>query len=178
MSKQYLSFSAEINQHTAEQLIAAVTNLCSNGATEIHLMMSTPGGIVNNGITIYHTLRALPCKIITYNMGSVDSIGIVIFLAGDKRYACPSSTFTFHGVSQLLPAGQEKVLDARSIQEVWNSIGTDNQRIALIYGQHMNLGPEAIGQLFVEANTKDAGWAKGPPSYTPLANLKFPSAPL
>ena len=89
MTVQYLYFSAKIMPQPTEQLIAAVATLTNQGATEIHLLLSTPGGSVMHGITIYNTLRALPIKLVTHNMGNVDSIGNVIFLAGQERFACP-----------------------------------------------------------------------------------------
>ena len=68
-----------------------------------------------NGMNLYNVMRAMPFKLITHNVGNVDSIGNAIFLAGVARYACPHSTFMFHGVgfncdsplcpSQLLTKG-------------------------------------------------------------------------
>lgn len=42
-------------------------------------MLSTPGGSVMNGLNLYNVLRALPFKIITHNVGNVDSIGMQLF---------------------------------------------------------------------------------------------------
>ncbi len=42
--------------------------------------------------------EGVPYKLITHNVGNVDSIGNVIFLAAEERYACSTSTFMFHGV--------------------------------------------------------------------------------
>ena len=39
------------------------------------------------GVAIYTTLRALPLDLTTHNIGNVDSIGNIIFLAGARRYA-------------------------------------------------------------------------------------------
>jgi ATP-dependent Clp protease, protease subunit len=95
----YVSFSAEINAHTTESLIAVMADSVTKKATEIHLLLSTPGGNVMNGINLYNVLRALPVKLVTHNVGNVDSIGTAVFLAGKERYACPHSTFMFHGVT-------------------------------------------------------------------------------
>ena len=69
-----------------------------------------------NGLNLYNVLRALPTKLITHNVGNVDSIGNAIFLAGVERYACPHSTFMFHGVGFDAPANsrfEEKNLRER-----------------------------------------------------------------
>src|SRR5258705_13380029 len=94
----YLSFSAEIVPFTTESLLAACANLANAGVKNVYLMLSTPGGSVSHGITLYNTLRAMPFNLVTHNVGGVNSIGNVIFLAGAERYACPNATFMFHGV--------------------------------------------------------------------------------
>ncbi len=94
----YVAFSAEIIAMTTESLIAQMANLANQKVPQVYLMLSTPGGNVMNGMNLYNVLRGLPFELITHNVGNVDSIGNVIFLAGTKRYAAPNSTFMFHGV--------------------------------------------------------------------------------
>jgi len=96
----YISFSAEINAHTTESLIAVFANEINQGKRDFYLMLSTPGGSVMNGLNLYNVLRGLPITLTTHNVGNVDSIGNAVFLAGQTRYACPHSTFMFHGDSE------------------------------------------------------------------------------
>jgi len=58
-----------------------------------------------HGMNLYNVLRAMPFKLITHNVGNVDSIGNAVFLARAERYACPHSTFMFHGVGIAEQAG-------------------------------------------------------------------------
>jgi hypothetical protein len=101
----YVTFSAEINPNTTESLLAAFANLVNQGVREVHLLLSTPGGSVMHGLNMYNVLRALPIRLTTHNVGSVNSMGNVVFLAGEIRLACPHSTFMFHGVGFDAPAG-------------------------------------------------------------------------
>ena len=94
----FVNFSAEINAMTAESLIALMARLANEGQKEVHLLLTTVGGSVMHGLTVYNVLRGLPFTLVTHNAGSVNSIGNAIFLAGERRYACPHSTFMFHGV--------------------------------------------------------------------------------
>ena len=126
----YVSFSAEINQTTTEGLLAAVAELTMKGVTTIYLMLSTSGGNVMNGMTIYNVLRALPIKVITHNVGNVDSIGNVIFLAGSDRYATKHSTFMFHGVA-FNTTGAESV-DEKLLRERMGLVKAEHKRIASI----------------------------------------------
>jgi len=157
MTTHYVSFSAEIVPQTTEQLIAVFANLTNNGASEIHLLLTTPGGSVMHGITLYNTLRSLPVKVVTHNMGNVDSIGNVIFLAGDELNACPNSTFMFHGVGFDVTTPVR--LEEKRLREHLGSIGSDHRRIGGIIVEHTSLNEEQVVDLFVEARTKDAAWA-------------------
>jgi ATP-dependent protease ClpP protease subunit len=170
--EHYLSFSAEINPATTENLIAVMAQLCNQGATKVHLMLSTPGGSVMHGFTIYNTLRALPLQLATYNMGNVDSIGNVIFLAGKERYACPNATFMFHGVG-LDVTGGVRLVD-QSLREHLDSIGSDHRRIGSVIGQHTTLQEADVVELFKEARTKDATWAKDVGMIDAMSEPKIP----
>jgi ATP-dependent Clp protease protease subunit len=158
MSVHYVAFSAEVNPSTTENLIAVMGNLSNNSATEVNLLLSSPGGSVLHGITIYNVLRALPIKIITWNMGNVDSIGNVIFLAGEERYACPNSTFMFHGVGFDAPSGVR--FDEQLVRERLGAIEADHKRIGAILEQRTGLQTGDVLELFKEARTKDAAWAQ------------------
>jgi len=62
----------------------------------LYLLMSSPGGNIEDGFSLYNLLRALPTELITVNMGQIASIASVPFLAGSRRYACENSYFHFH----------------------------------------------------------------------------------
>src|ERR1700693_1950735 len=98
MSSVYGVFQSIIDVKTSQQLISTVSQLINQGATSIELLLSTPGGEVSSGLTIYNFLNSIPIPINTHNIGNVDSIGNAMFLAGATRKACKHSTFMFHGV--------------------------------------------------------------------------------
>lgn len=155
----YLSFNAEIVPATTESLIAAMTNYATLGVQTVHLLLSTPGGDVMNGITIYNILRGLPIHFVTHNVGQVDSIGNVIFLAGDERYACPQATFMFHGVSLGTVPGER--LEGKALRERLGRWEAAEQRIAAIIADRTQLQEADITDLFLEERTKDAAYAAG-----------------
>jgi ATP-dependent protease ClpP protease subunit len=154
----YVSFSAGVNSTTTESLIATMANCVNQGVAEVHLLLSTPGGSVMNGMNLYNVLRALPIELVTHNVGNVDSIGNAVFLAGKRRYACPHSTFMFHGVSfdQVTGAPQ---LTAQYLSELTDSLLADQKRIAGVIEERTNLDAAQIEPLFREAQTKDAAYA-------------------
>jgi ATP-dependent protease ClpP protease subunit len=152
----YVSFSAEINASTCESLLATMANLTMQGASEVHLLLSTPGGAVMNGMNLYNVLRALPFKLITHNVGNVDSVGNVVFLSGEERFACPHSTFMFHGVMQ--PVG-DGALDEKFLRESRESLLADQKRMAGAIEDRSSLSAEEVQGLFLQTQTKDATFA-------------------
>lgn len=155
----FISFSAEIIPSTTEALIAAVAQCANQGVAEVYLLLSTPGGSVMNGLNLYNILRALPFHLTTHNVGNVDSIGNAIFLAGDTRYACPHSTFMFHGVGFDAPGGTR--LEEKFLRERLDGIMADQKRIGGILEERTQLTTEQTEVLFREATTKDAAYAAG-----------------
>jgi ATP-dependent Clp protease protease subunit len=148
----YVSFSAGIQVDTTEALIAAMAELAAEDYEEVHLLLSTPGGAVSSGINLYNVLRGMPFKLVTHNVGSVDSIGNAVFLAGDERFACPHSTFRFHGVTNHA----DGPLSEATLRELLEGVLADQKRIGEIVADRTLLAPEEIAPLFREATTKDA----------------------
>ncbi|MCI0466150.1 MAG: ATP-dependent Clp protease proteolytic subunit [Beijerinckiaceae bacterium] len=156
--KIYVSFSAEINPNTTESLIALLCQQINLGIQEVCLLLSTPGGNVMNGLNLYNILRSFPVRLTTHNVGNVDSIGNAIFLAGQERYACPHSTFMFHGVGFDIPGHVR--LEEKLLRERLQSILADQNRIGSIIGERTRLKNRQIKNLFKEARTKDANYAR------------------
>jgi len=157
MTRVYISFSAEIVPNTTETLIAVLGEQANKKVDEVYLMLSTPGGSVMHGMNLYNVMKAFPFKLITHNVGNVDSIGNAVFLAGEERYACPQSTFMFHGVGFDAVAGQR--LEEKLLREKLDSLLQDQLRIGAIIGDRTKLDDGQIGDLFRETRTKDANYA-------------------
>jgi ATP-dependent Clp protease protease subunit len=154
----YISLSAEINVTTTEQIIAMACSLVMQQSfNKLYFLISTPGGTVANGLNLYNVLRGLPAKFVFHNVGNVDSIGNAIFLAGDERYACPHSTFMFHGVGFDVSATTR--IEQKNAQEMLDGILADQKRIASIMVERTALNSREAGKLFKEARTKDAAYA-------------------
>jgi len=156
----YIMFSAEINPKTSGSLQAVLANCATQGVKTVYLAFSTPGGDVMQGMTLYNLLRGMPFKVITHNVGNVDSIGNAIFLAGEERYACKHSTFMFHGVGFNM-ANQTVRLEEKNIREMLDNIVSNHSRIGTILEERTQLDKAIIPELFREAQTKDAAFAVG-----------------
>lgn len=152
----YVTFSAEIDVTTTEQLLNTMAIAANQNIPEVHLLLSTPGGSVMHGINIYNVLRGMPFKLITHNVGNVDSIGNAIFLAGAERYACPHSTFMFHGVGF---SGDGQLFNAQLAKERLDGLKADEARIASIVTDRTTLTAAQVGEFYQEARTMTAAEA-------------------
>jgi ATP-dependent protease ClpP protease subunit len=74
-----------------------------------------------DGFAIYNLLQSLPYEVHTHNIGAIQSIANVVFLAGDRRTAAPESSFMLHGFTWAF--GQE-TLDEMQITERTGHIST------------------------------------------------------
>lgn len=64
---------------------------------EIHLMVNSYGGPTGVGMSFYDAVRTwLRPNLVTIGSGYVDSSGIIVFLAGRKRYITKNTTLLFH----------------------------------------------------------------------------------
>jgi ATP-dependent Clp endopeptidase proteolytic subunit ClpP len=114
MKEAYIRFMAPVTPQTSDQLIRLVDEKIRTGYEKIHLMLSSPGGSVFHGLSLYNFLYGIPLEVDTYNFGSVDSIGVILFCAGKNRYSVPNARFLIHGVSfnfQGQASFDEKMLD-------------------------------------------------------------------
>lgn len=65
----------------------------------IHLSISTVGGSVYHAMALIDIIEKSKTPIYTYGYGPIMSAGILIFLAGHKRYCGEYATFMFHELS-------------------------------------------------------------------------------
>ena len=167
----YLGFQAGINSMTTQALLGAVGGQLSQGFDELHLLLSTQGGGVADGIAAYNMLRALPLKVITYNVGSVNSIGNVIFLAGDERYAAASSSFMFHGVGFDIEKAR---FEEKDLTEKLKGLQNDQTLIADIIVRHTSISAQDVHDLFLQAAFVTADDAKGRGLVNDVIDIQVP----
>lgn len=164
MPLHIIHFIGPINHNS----VCTIRNLClqalQSGASEIELHMSTEGGNMTAGFALYFFLKSYPLPITTHNVGSVESVGVPIFLAGQKRYACPGTRFLVHplhwGFGSLVAADHSRVSEWR------DCLDFDAERYAMIFDAATANAPEPIdirpnlcgnARLFTAEEAKRAG---------------------
>ncbi|WP_322806618.1 ClpP family protease [Thermanaerothrix sp.] len=99
-------------------------------ANEYIYYMSSPGGSVFHGLSIYNFLKGIPTEVFTYNFSTVDSIGIVIYCAGSKRFSVHHARFLIHGVRFNISGNAS--FDDKQIEEHLKSLRIDQENIARV----------------------------------------------
>jgi ATP-dependent Clp protease, protease subunit len=150
----HVNFIAEIVPKTVESLMGVTSDLVNRGHSSIYLMLSSPGGSVAEGIALHNYLRSLPVHLTTHNIGSVNSIANIVFLAGERRLACNHTTFMFHGVSPQTQAPQS--FERKVLRENLASVESDEKRIGGIVAERTKLSQSTIDTFFLEAKTLGA----------------------
>ena len=148
----YISFSAGINQVSTENLIGVMSNCANLEVQKVCLLLSTPGGMVVNGLNLYNVLLGMPFELIVHNVGVVNSIGNTIFLAGKKRYATKTATFMFHGVG--VPIRQDQRLDEKSLLEHLRRVRDEHRTIGRIISEYTYIAAAEIAHSFRDTRNK------------------------
>lgn len=141
----------------------------------LHLLISSPGGDVSAGIALYNYLRAIPVEMLTYNIGMVASIANVIFMAAESknRFACPHTSFLFHGVKMHL--GVPMQLDLAQVNEFKSNMSRDLERIAEVFLANTSLKKEKIDALFQQGEIQNLSSAVTDGIIAEVKALKIPA---
>lgn len=154
----YINYTDAIDIVRVKNTMAIITGLLANENPDVlYFLFSSSGGEVDAGVALYNFLKALPIKIVMHNIGVIDSIANVVFVAGEKRYAVPHSTFLFHGVMWGLTGPSN--LSLQNIKEILSQVNQKHDTIAGIICQNTSMQEKTIKKLFAQGETKDVNFA-------------------
>lgn len=106
-----LYFFDEVNNYTVAEALRLLQSVINeNHKHPVQIVLNTFGGCVYNGLALYDYLRSLTCPLNIIGTGLVASMGVIILLAGEKRYASKTARFMSHQISTHV---QGKVSDVK-----------------------------------------------------------------
>lgn len=158
MSEAYIRLLAPVIPETTDRLFKILDQKIGTGVKKIHLLISSPGGSVFHGLSIYNYLKGAPIEVDTYNFGSVDSIGVVIFCAGKKRYSVPHARFLIHGVRFNINGNA--AFDEKELEEHFKSLKIDQRNIAKVIADNCNKDITEIEKKMNDRTTLNPEQAK------------------
>lgn len=149
MSKtQYLIYSGSISDNNSKHLTTLCSDAISKGFTEIYIAISSTGGSVPAGIALFNTLRALPVTVTMHNIGAIDSTAVVVFLAGQNRYATEESRFMIHAATIKT---DKPSLNQCDLAELTKTIHNDQENISKLIAKSTTISQETLKNWFFVA---------------------------
>jgi ATP-dependent Clp protease protease subunit len=129
LENRIIFLAGPINERSASLVVMRMLYLQSvKTGQDINLYINCPGGMVDQTLAIYDTMRYLRCDIATYSIGQSASGGAVILAAGTKgkRYCLPNSKIMLHqpwggitGQAEDIRIQAEEILrDKRTLNEI------------------------------------------------------------
>jgi len=144
IEEAYLIFCGGIDLDASRRIANALA-ISSNptvGVKRVHLLLQTFGGSVSDGIFLYNLLRTYPVDLTIYNVGTVQSIGVLIFLGAKKRKTSASATFLVHRTTTGAQYAKASTLKALA-----KSTDLDDQRTEKILKAHVKWPKETWSEL-------------------------------
>jgi len=146
-----IKFFAPVIDVTINTLMNVIDQKLREGVTQFVLLISSPGGSVFHGLSAYNYLKGIPATIITHNFGSVDSIGVVLYCGGSKRFSVPEARFLIHGVS--INFSQPISLEEKQLEEKLKGLKIDNENIAKVIAANTGKGVDEVMNAMLERTT-------------------------
>jgi len=153
----YIGLFGSIDEDTVREVIDLIANRLPDTVETLYVLFSTSGGDVSYGFVLYNYLRALPLKIVMHNVGSVDSIGNVIFLAAEERYTVPSGTFLIHRVKGTAKNDNAEV---SYLHEKLSTVMAEEVKIKAVFAERSSLPEEEFNKRFEKGELQSADYAK------------------
>lgn len=154
----YIKFFAGVDGNSINALMNIVDQKLREGVQKFVLLISSPGGTVFHGLSAYNFLSGIPAEIETHNFGSVDSIGVVLFLAGKKRYSVPDARFLLHPVSTGFQGNVR--MEEKQLEEVIKGLRIDIKNIAAVIAKGTGKSEEEIIKAMSDRTTLSPEEAK------------------
>ena len=98
LKNRIILLSGEINDETANVIIAQLLYLDSIGEKDISLYINSPGGSITAGMAIYDTINFIKSDVSTTCVGIAASMAAFLLSCGTKgkRYCLPNSEVMIH----------------------------------------------------------------------------------
>ncbi len=141
----------EVDAHSMTEMIARVMYLDrQNPGEKITLYINSPGGEVTSGLALYDVLRMIKSPVRTVCLGSVASMGALLFLAGDERCVLKHSKIMIHDPAVRMSGEPSKAL---SVKETLEDLMKTREELARIISERTKKPLRTI-----YAKTKNDSW--------------------
>lgn len=98
LKDRIIILSGEINDTSANSVVAELLYLDSLNNDDIHIYINSPGGSITSGMAIYDTMNLIKSDVSTICVGMAASMAAFLLSSGTKgkRYCLPNSEVMIH----------------------------------------------------------------------------------
>ncbi|MBR3049632.1 MAG: ATP-dependent Clp protease proteolytic subunit [Bacilli bacterium] len=116
LKERIIFISGEINDNTANSVVAQLLYLDSINNNDISIYINSPGGSITSGLAIYDTMNFINSDVSTICIGMAASMGAFLLSSGTKgkRYALKNSDIMIH---QPLGGVEGKATDIKIVTD-------------------------------------------------------------
>lgn len=136
----YFGFTGPIESSGVSKIAAALNMAANDAFDEVVLCMSSNGGYVADGIYLYNHMKALPVEVTIYNVGSISSIAVAVFVGAAKRYCSAHSMFMIHPTVLFSDGG----MSSERLQASLNAALADDARTENILRERTRLTDDIL----------------------------------
>ena len=137
------TFCAAITTESVGRFIHCVNVATQGKAARMHILFQSGGGNVNDGICLYNYLRKTPVDVTLYNVGTIASVGVIIYLGAKRRVTQRHGTFMIHR-STSFPIGAHA---ADKLEFTAKALRIDDDRTEAILRDHLKFPEEKWSEL-------------------------------
>jgi len=130
--------------NTLRNMVLNATSNVQSLPSEIIIHFSSPGGNLNAGFTLYNFLRSVQVPLHMHNIGNVDSVAVIIFLAAETRSCSPHSRFKLHNLDWTFSEGS---IAHASLTEYSRQLDFERDRYAAIFNERTKAAQSSIDIL-------------------------------
>lgn len=123
LKERIIFLSGEINDATANAIVAELLYLDSLGNEDISIYINSPGGSISSGMAIYDTMNFIKSDVSTICVGIAASMGAFLLSSGTKgkRFILPNADVMIHqplggaeGQASDIKIASERILNLRT----------------------------------------------------------------
>lgn len=134
--EQTVEYFGTVNYATNERVLGNLREMIAHNKPEdICLIVTSTGGPTGTAMSFHDTLRYVwRVNITTIASGDVDSSGILLFLAGHRRYVTKHTTLLLHLGGRIFEAG--KRFTREEIEAMTNEDRLKDEQYASVIAEH------------------------------------------
>lgn len=174
-SDVFVTFVGLVQFPWTQCLRNVLTGFASQPAVKnVTILMSSPGGSVMEGFALYNLIRAMPYTCNTHNIGSIQSIANIVFLAGERRTTAKYSSFLLHNFTWTFA---QETLTVPQVNEKMMSLDIARKEFTAVFEDHTNLKAKDFDaeKFFEHPKTLDAAEAVKAGIAHAIQDIKIPS---